>query len=95
MVPIRNQSRQAELALGLGRLGGEDMPHLRLAALNLAATSLLEALGRASMCLQLWHGFPNRKNSLNNVFQYTTKSSLKAIPRQMRRVGQENGGFWC
>ena len=52
----RNEDDLSKFALGLGRLRGEDMAHLGLAALELAGTSLLEALGRAGVCLQLWHG---------------------------------------
>ena len=43
------------MTLGLGLLRGEDVAHLGLAALELARAGLLEALGGAAVCLQLWH----------------------------------------
>ena len=55
MIRLGDKRRPAKLALGLGGLGGEDMAHLGLAPLELAGTRLFEALGRAAVCLQLWH----------------------------------------
>ena len=54
-VRLRDENDPTELLLGLGRLRGEDVAHLGLAALELAGAGLLEALGRAAVCLQLWH----------------------------------------
>lgn len=55
MIRIRDQNLTAEVALGLGGLRGKDMAHLGLAALELARACLMEALGGAAVCLQLWH----------------------------------------
>jgi hypothetical protein len=55
LIRIRDENRATELTLGLGRLGGEDVAHLRLAALELAGAGLMKALGCAAVGLQLWH----------------------------------------
>src|SRR5260370_10127852 len=55
VIRIRDERRATELALGLGRLRGEDMAHLGLAALELAGAGLMKALGCAAVGLQLWH----------------------------------------
>jgi hypothetical protein len=57
VVGIRDQQSSAQLALGLGELGRKDMARLRLAPLDLAGTSLGEALGRARVSLQFGHDF--------------------------------------
>ena len=54
-VRLRDQGDRAQVTLGLGLLGGEDVAHLGLAAFELARAGLLEALGGAAVCLQLWH----------------------------------------
>src|SRR5580698_7960696 len=77
-----NKHDLAKFALGFGRLRGEDMAHLGLAALELAGTSLLEALGRAGVCLQLWHGIPNGNTAIYNSNQYSRKARIS---------GQETG----
>ena len=66
MIRIRDKRRPAELALGLGGLGGEDVAHLGLAALELAGAGLMKALGCAAVCLQLWHGVPDENCVLDN-----------------------------
>src|SRR5579864_6682972 len=61
-VGLAHQDDTAKLFLGLRFLGGEDVAHLRLTALELTARSLLEALGRAGVGLQLRHwGVPSRE----------------------------------
>ena len=55
VVTIRNQQGPTQLALRLWRLRRKDMTRLRLAPLDLAGTSLAEALLRARMGLQLGH----------------------------------------
>src|SRR6185437_8574064 len=55
-VGLAHQDDTAKLFLGLRFLGSEDVAHLRLTALELTARSLLEALGRAGVGLQLGHG---------------------------------------
>jgi hypothetical protein len=57
VVSIRDDQALAELALRLGKLGRKDVAHLGLVALDFAAASLGEALGRARMCLQFGHCF--------------------------------------
>ena len=57
VVAVGNDHALAELALQLGGLGRKDVPRLRLVADNFARASLLEALGRARMGLQLRHFF--------------------------------------
>src|SRR5271165_3393283 len=44
-----------ELALALGALGSQDVAFVRMSALDLARTCLLEALGRSAMSFQLRH----------------------------------------
>jgi hypothetical protein len=63
-IRFRNQHNFAKLRLGFVCLRGEDVAHLGLAALKLAGTSDLEALGRAAVCLQLWHGVPNVETAI-------------------------------
>jgi hypothetical protein len=67
MIRIRDERRTAELALGFGGLGGEDMAHLRLATLELAGAGLMKALGCAAVGLQLWHGVPDENCVLDNL----------------------------
>src|SRR5271170_3240759 len=67
VIRIRDKRRPAELALGLGGLGGEDVAHLGLAALELAGAGLMKALGCAAVCLQLWHGVPDENCVLDNL----------------------------
>lgn len=55
MIRLGDENLTTKLALGLGCLRGEDMAHLGLAALEFARAGLLEALGCAAVCLQLWH----------------------------------------
>ena len=43
------------------------MAHLGLAALELAGTGLMKALGCAAVCLQLWHGVPDENYVLDNL----------------------------
>src|SRR5580658_10402774 len=63
-VSLAHQDDTAKLFLGLRFLGGEDVAHLRLTALELTARSLLEALGRAGVGLQLGHwGVPMRETT--------------------------------
>src|SRR5271154_5619232 len=57
VVSIRDDQALAELALRLGELRRKDMAHLGLVPLDLAGTSLGEALGRARMGLQFGHCF--------------------------------------
>jgi hypothetical protein len=57
VIRVRDDQALAELALRLGELRRKDMAHLGLVALDLAATSLGEALGRARMGLQFGHCF--------------------------------------
>ena len=57
VVPVGNDHALAELALQLGGLGRKDVPRLRLVPDDFAGASLLEALGRALMGLQLRHFF--------------------------------------
>ena len=66
MIRIRDKRRPAELPLGFSGLGGEDMAHLGLAALELAGAGLMKALGCAAVCLQLWHGVPDENCVLDN-----------------------------
>src|SRR5271167_2768334 len=48
-----------ELALALGSFGSQDVALVRVSALDLARTCLLEALGRSAMSFQLRHSvFP-------------------------------------
>src|SRR6185437_13535448 len=59
-----HQDDTAKLCLGLLVLGGENVAHLRLTALELTARSLLEARGRARVSLQLGHwGVPVSENA--------------------------------
>lgn len=58
VVGVRDVGRSCQLALGLGLLRRKDVAHLRLAPLDLAGSSLLEALGRAAVCLHFGHGLP-------------------------------------
>ena len=51
---VQNRIR-IELALALSALGSQDMALERVTALDLATPCLLEALGRSTVCLQLWH----------------------------------------
>src|SRR5271165_7445312 len=44
-----------EMAFALGRLRSQDVALKRVSALELARTCLLEALGRSTVCLKLWH----------------------------------------
>ena len=44
-----------ELALALGSLGSQDVALVRVSALDLARTCLMEALGRSAMSFQLRH----------------------------------------
>jgi hypothetical protein len=67
MIRLGDKRRPAQLALGLGRLRGEDVTHLRLAALELARTGLMKALGCAAVCLQLWHCVPDENYVLDNL----------------------------
>jgi hypothetical protein len=67
MIRIRDERRTAELTLGLGGLGGEDMAHLGLATLELAGAGLVKALGCAAVGLQLWHGVPDENSVLDNL----------------------------
>jgi len=55
VVAIGNQQGPAQLPLHLRRFRSKDVPRLRLAPLDLAGTSLAEALGRARVGLQLGH----------------------------------------
>ena len=57
MIRFRDDQALAELALRLGELRRKDMAHLGLVPLDLAGTSLGEALGRARMGLQFGHCF--------------------------------------
>ena len=57
VIGIRDDEHLAQLALRLGELGRKDMAHLGLVPLDLAGTSLGEALGRARMGLQFGHCF--------------------------------------
>jgi hypothetical protein len=67
LIRLGDKRRPAELALGLGGLGGEDVAHLGLAALELAGAGLMKALGCAAVCLQLWHGVPDENCVLDNL----------------------------
>lgn len=51
----RDQDAFAQLALGFLHLGGEDVAHLGLAALELAGAGLFEALGRAAVGFEFGH----------------------------------------
>ena len=55
MITVGHNRALAELALGLRCLRRKDVPRLRVAPLDFAGASLLEALGRARMGLQLGH----------------------------------------
>ena len=57
-VHSRHDRRLAEVALLLSRLRAQDMAEIRLAALDLATGSLLEALRRTAVSFQFWHSFP-------------------------------------
>ena len=46
-----------ELAFALCTFRSQDVALIRVTALDLAGTCLLEALGRSAMCLQLWHSY--------------------------------------
>jgi hypothetical protein len=67
LIRLGDKRRPAELALGLGGLGGKDVAHLGLAALELAGACLMKALGCAAVCLQLWHGVPDENCVLDNL----------------------------
>src|SRR4030095_2036513 len=51
----RHLLRPAHAALGLRGLAGQDVTLEGAGPDDLAGTGLLEALGGAAMCLQLWH----------------------------------------
>ncbi len=59
MIRVGDQAGLAEPAFGRVALRGEDMAHLRMATLELARASLLEALRRTRMGLQLRHTDPS------------------------------------
>ena len=48
-IRLRDENNTAQLGLGLVRLGGKDVAHLRLTALKLAAGGLFEAFCSARM----------------------------------------------
>ncbi len=57
-VRLRYQDDPAKFGLSLIGLGGQNVAHLRLTALELARGGLLEALCSARVGFQLWHGVP-------------------------------------
>ena len=70
LIRLGDKRRPAKLALGLGGLRGEDVAHLGLAALHFARTGLMEALGCAAVCLQLWHCVPDEKLCSGQLTEY-------------------------
>ena len=54
-VSVADQRRAAQLALPLLIFRGQDVTQKSLIALHFSRPGFLEALGRAFMCLQLWH----------------------------------------
>src|SRR5580765_6414167 len=57
LIGLRHQGRALQSALALTRLAREDVRPEGVAPLELSRSGLLEALGRAPVCLQLRHDY--------------------------------------
>jgi hypothetical protein len=81
-----------ELALALGAFGSQDVALERMAALDLARTCLLEALGRSAMSFQLRHKVLLLQHKCRNAASddaFTTESTEHFLSADFLRVSTD------